>query len=264
MFARWNNFNECELEQKTLGHNAESANKICGEIKERAEKGALLKAQPVGLQVLSKAGEEDIILGGYASWAIEDDDGDFFTVEAQSKALGRFFKQAPEYRSITINHGRGLVGEVPIGQPLLKYMDKAGHEYFSHVNEAGTFLLTKLRNDELTATQHFREKARAGELNGYSVNAFPLIRDPTDSHRILDMEYSVITVTEKGVMKPRNPRTRNVEVLSKGADLAVINEHGKIVEMPDGNMHYHKMLDVNAKAEIEAILAKYGFNKIEF
>lgn len=239
--GRFENFEICTTEMTRLGHDADSADKICGEIKERAEKGALLKAQTEGLQVLSKAGEEDIILGGYASWAIEDDDGDFFTVEAQSKALERFFRQAPEYRNITVNHGRSVVGEVPIGQPLLKYMDKAGKEYFSHVNEAGTFLLTKLRNDDLVATTHFRQKAREGQLNGYSVNAFPLRRDPHDSHRILDMEYSVITVTEKGVMRPRNPRTRNVEVLSKaGMQTCTVS--------PTLN-------------DAEMLLQKYGFNK---
>jgi hypothetical protein len=260
-FSRFENLEACTREQTTLGHSIEDANKICGDIQDRAQKGALLKAQSEGLQVLSKAGDEDIVLGGYASWAIEDDDGDFFTVEAQSKALERFFKQAPEYRNITVNHGRSCVGEVPIGQPLLKYVDKAGHEYFSHVNEAGTFLLTKLRNDDLTATTHFREKARLGQLNGYSVNAFPLKRDATDSHRILDMEYSVITVTEKGVMRPRNPRTRNVEVLSKAADLAVINDEGKLVLTPDASMQYPLTLDASDKALIEAILAKHGFTK---
>lgn len=235
-FSRFEDWDACITEQTGLGHTIDSANKICGDIKDRAEKGALLKARTEGLQVLSKAGEEDIVLGGYASWAVEDDDGDFFTVEAQSKALNRFFKQNPMYRNITINHGRSPVGEVPIGQPLLKYTDKAGTEYFSHVNEAGTFLITKLRNDDLTATRHFRAKARAGELNGYSVNAFPLERDPNDAHRILDMEYSVITVTEKGVMRPRNPRTRNVEVLSKATQQNIVND-------------------------AENILQKYGFNK---
>jgi len=215
-FARFSNMDACTIEMGKLGHLITDCKAICNGIFERAVKGALLKAAPQGLEVLSKAGEDDIVLGGYASWAVTDDDGDYFTAEAQSKALERFFNQPPEYRSITINHGRSMVGEVTIAQPLLKYVDKAGNEHFSHVNEAGTYLISKLRSDPLKVAQIYRQKAKAGELNGYSVNAFPLEKDPVDPHKVLDMEYSAITITEKGVFKPRNPMTRDVKVLSKG------------------------------------------------
>lgn len=215
-FARFEDWDACILAQTKLGHDQESANKICGEIKDRAEKGALLKAQSKGLEMLSKADANDIILGGYASWAVEDADGDFFTVDAQQKALERFFQTAPEYQLITINHGRGIAGEVNIARPLLKAVGADGREYFSHVNEAGTFLVCKLRNDGLRATQYYRRKAREGDLNGYSVNAFVLERDV--ENRVTDMEYSAITITEKGVATPRNPKTRDVRVLAKAAE----------------------------------------------
>lgn len=273
-FARFENFEACTLEQRKLGHDEESANKICGEIKDRAEKGALLKAAPLGLEVLSKASEEDIIVGGYASWECVDDDGDLFTVEAQAKALQTFFAQPPEFQAITINHGRGLVHEMKLAQPMLKYVAKDGKEYFSHVNEKGTYLIGKIRNDQMKSTQYYRAKAKAGELNGYSVNVIPITKDPVNQHKILDMEYTAVTLTEKGVMRPRNPMTRNVEVLSKaqseaqtptlngvqskGADVAVINEDFQLVPLPDAKMNYPVNFD-NARDEIEAILRKYGF-----
>jgi hypothetical protein len=210
------------------------------------------------LELLSKAGENDIILGGYASWAVTDDDGDFFTVEAQIKAFNRFFSLPPEYQLITVNHGRGPAGEINIAKPLLKYADSKGHTYYSHVNEAGTYLICKLRNDSMQATRYYREKARAGELNGYSVNTFALAKA---SGKVTDMEYSAITITEKGVMVPRNPRTRNVQVISKAADVAVINEDLQLVELPDSNMEYPATVSADDKAEIEAILRKYGWTK---
>lgn len=274
-FARFENFEACTLEQKRLGHNLEDADKICGAIQERAEKGALLKAAPIGLEVLSKASEEDIVVGGYASWECVDDDGDLFTVEAQAKALQTFFSQPPEFQAITINHGRGLVHEMKLAQPMLKYVSKDGKEYFSHVNEKGTFLIGKIRNDQMKSTQYYRAKAKAGELNGYSVNVIPITKDPSDPHKILDMEYTAVTLTEKGVMRPRNPMTRNVEVLSKaqneaatptlntseskGADVAVINEDYQFVPLPDAQMRYPVNFE-NARDEIEAILRKYGFS----
>jgi hypothetical protein len=259
-FARFPDFASCTLEQTKLGHNIEDANKICGEIQMRAEKGLLMKAQPLALEVLSKADEDRIVVGGYASWDCVDDDGDIFTADAQSKALERFFAQAPEYQLVTINHGKGALGEIKAAQPQLKYINKAGEQYFSHVNEVGTYLLSEIRNDSLASTKYVREKARRGEYDGYSVNAIPLVKDPSNPHRVLDMEYTAITITEKGVFRPRNPHTRNVEVLSKGEDLAVINDEGKFVPLPDADMNIIN-LEAEDKAAIEAILARYGFSK---
>lgn len=243
-FARFPSIDACTTEMKEIGHSIMDASKICTGILERALKGALLKAQTNGLEMLSKAGDNDIILGGYASWAITDADGDFFTVEAQQKALERFFKTAPEYQLITINHGRGIAGEVNIARPMLKAVGVDGKEYFSHVNEAGTYLVSKLRNDDLKVTQYYRQKARAGDLNGYSVNAFVLARD--SENKVTEMEYSAITITEKGVATPKNPKTRDVVVLAKASE----NEANTPTQMPQ-----------KPDLTTEEILQRHGFNK---
>jgi len=255
-FARFPSLDDCRAEMKGLGHIAADATKICNGILERALKGALLKATPTGLEVLSKASEEDIIVGGYASWETMDDEGDLFTVGAQSKALHKFFAQPPEYQAITVNHGVGPVKEFKLAQPMLKYVDSEGTEYFSHVNEKGTYLIGKVRDDDLKATRYYREKARRGELNGYSVNAIPLERD---GHAVLDMEYTAVTITEKGVMKPVNPKTRDVKVISKATDILEKHVITKYTVKTEANT-LPKPLQ-KADLSTEQILEKYGFNK---
>jgi hypothetical protein len=257
-FARFSSLDACCVEMKGLGHIAADAAKICNGILERALKGALLKATPTGLEVLSKASEEDIVVGGYASWETMDDEGDLFTVGAQSKALHKFFAQPPEYQAITVNHGVGPVKEFKLAQPMLKYVDSEGTEYFSHVNEKGTYLIGKVRDDDLKATRYYREKARKGELNGYSVNAIPLERD---GHAVLDMEYTAVTITEKGVMKPVNPKTRDVKVISKAVDVIndAVQEAKKVISKIEANTPPKPVQ--KADLSTEQILQKYGFNK---
>ena len=222
-FARFENFEACTLEMTKMGHDSESANKICGAIKDRAEKGVLYKAETVGLQILSKADSEDIVLGGYCSWDMPDDQRDIFTIDAQAKAMQKFFAQPKEYQSVTINHK-----EFKGAQPILKYTDTEGETFYSHPNEKGSYLLSLLRNDNLKTTQYYRDQARKGNLDGYSVTAVPIgdpvlvkASDGKEAKQWNDMEYWAITITEKGVMKPVNPMTRNVKVLSKagGCDL---------------------------------------------
>jgi hypothetical protein len=234
--GRFESFESCTLEMTKLGHDSESANKICGAIKDRAEKGVLMKANSVGLEVLSKAGEDRIVVGGYATWDVADDEGDIVTIDAQSKALQRFFSQPKEYQTITINHK-----EFKVAQPILKYTNSKGEDYFTHPNEVGTYLISELRNDNLKTTQYYREEARKGNLNGYSATFLPLERDSTNPKRLTDIEYHSITLTEKGVLKPINPMARDVKTLSKSA-----------VATPT--------LNSEESLDAESILRKHGFN----
>lgn len=220
-FARWPDFEACTLDMKRLGHDSESADKICGTIQERAEKGALLKADVPypNVELLSKAEDPDIYVGGYASYECVDNEGDLFTVEAQQKALERFFAQPPEFRLVTVDHGRGIAGEINVAIPVLKLpAAKAadGKDHYTHVNEKGTYLISQLRQGGPKVMDYFRAKAKAGGFTGYSVNAFALRRDPANPKRVLDMEYSAITLTEELV--PRNPKTRALQVLSKAGE----------------------------------------------
>jgi hypothetical protein len=231
-FARWENFEGCTLEQMKLGHDKESADKICRAIQARAEKGMLYKAADISLEVLSKAGDPDLVVGGYASWETVDDEGETITVEAQSKGLQRFFAQAPEYQSITVNHR-----EFKLAQPQLKYVDSKGAEYFSHVNEKGTYLISKIRDDKMVTTQYYREQVRKGNIYGYSISGLPLDKD-SSGKEIRDIEYHAITLCERGKVRVVNPKTANVVQISKAGEDTV-----------------------KADLTSEEILQKYGFNK---
>lgn len=291
-FARWETFAACTREMINTGHTEESANNICGSIQARAEKGELYKATDVGLQVLSKANEPDLVVGGWATWELVDPERDIITVQAQSKALQRFFKQAPEFQSITVNHK-----EFKLAQPILKYVDSTGKEYFSHVNEKGTFLVSKIRDDDQKTTQYYREKVRKGEITGYSISGPPLsfemikAEDGQPARRVDDVEYWAITLCEKGVVKAVNPKAEvsvisksveNPQILMKtvekrGNQYCVVHCHGpnageviKCFDTKEEADAMHAAIQANkaeptSKPEMpldaEQILQKYGFNK---
>jgi len=236
-FARFSSLGACVLQMQSIGHQLEDAGTICSVIKKRADTGTLLKAE-AGLTLLTKADNPDIILGGYASYDCVDREGDIFTVQAQANALERFMKLPKEYQLITIDHGKGTPGEINIAKPILKYTTQDGQTHYTHVNEKGTYLIVKMRDDDMRATQYYRSVAKAGGLKGYSVNAFVLKKDPENPKRVLDMEYSAITLTEQ--LTPINPKTQ-VQTLST----------------PKAQTKQQK----EEPSTIEEVLVKYGFNK---
>jgi len=246
-FARFEDINCCIAEQKGLGHDEESAVNICTEIKDRADKGILYKADPIGLAILSKADEPDLVVGGFASYEIVDDEGDIITTQAQVKGLQKFFAQAPEWQSITINHK-----EFKLAQPQLSYVDSTGKTFYSHVNEKGTYLISKIRNDKLKTTQFYREQVKKGNITGYSITGLPLEKGET-SKTITDIEYHAITLCEKGVMKAVNPKTREVSVISKSGNTTAT----KVTKQETPQHHTVTPFKVTA----EVLLEKYGFTK---
>lgn len=245
-FARFPNMGTCKLEMHELGHLEQDATKICNDISDRAEKGILYKATDCNLEILSKAGDPDIVIGGFASWELCDPERDILTTQAQSKGLQRFFKQAREYQSITVNHK-----EFKLAQPQLKYTNSEGREYYSHVNEKGTYLISKLRNDNLKTTQQFREKARNGDLTHYSISGTPLesqivkAEDGGDARRVDDIEYWAITLCEKGVVQAVNPKAA-VAVISKSEAVTPTQTVSKSRDFA---------------IEVEEILEKHGFGR---
>jgi hypothetical protein len=209
-FARWENKDACILEQKGVGHDQESAKKICEGIQVRAEKGELYKsADQQNYDVICKS-DTELVIGGFASWELVDPENDLITAEAQAKYLQKLFKLPVEYRNIMVGHSNFKIGE-----PILKYTTKDGGEYFSHVNEKGLYLISKIRNDNFKTTQKWREKILKGEMSMYSIAGLPLETESikegaTTIRKVHDIEPWEITVCEKGV----NPKAE-FKVLAK-------------------------------------------------
>jgi len=306
-FARWETFRECELEMIDTGHDEESAKKICGAIQARAEKGELYKSLLGPLEVLSKAEEDDMVVGGYATWEIKDSQNDVITTEAQVKYLQRLFQLPLEYRNITVKHS-----DFKIGTPILKYVDKNGRQYFSHVNEKGTYLISKIRNDKYLSTKLFREDIRKGVLSMYSISGLPLpnsIREVKEGKTVVkyhtDIEPWAVTLCEEAICpkaqaeviskeKPRSGEERakahfnftdeewlklteeqkkflidklpprgSAQTAKKqktGPTPGIEYEVVKITAVPNQIVLVERGKETS-KAEIEAILAKHGFNK---
>lgn len=286
-FARWENFQACVNEQLETGHDEESAKKICGAIQARAEKGMLFKAEPYELDIISKG--DDLVVGGYSTWELRDPQNDIITTQAQTGFLKRLFALPMEYQNITVKHG-----DFKIGTPLLKYTAKDGKEYFSHVNEKGTYLLSKIRNDNFKSTRLWRDKILNGELAMYSISGLPLesemIRENGEEIRkVLDLEPWAITLCERGI----NPKA-HTQIISKQEegekppkdwwDACIASVEGADPAAVCGHIFHHVLggdrsradpamfkswpktkakINTNSvlKTEVEELLQKHGFNK---
>ena len=163
-FARWETFDACKLEQMEIGHSEESADKICGDIQERAEKGMLFKSLP-DLEILKGKGG-DLIVGGYASWEIVDAENDFVTTEAMVNFLAKFFNLPVEYRNVSGDHTN-----FQLATALLEY-EGEDETFYSHVHEKGMYLIAKVRSDGFKRTRQLRKLVREGVYKAYSISGY--------------------------------------------------------------------------------------------
>lgn len=252
-FARFENFEECTFEQSKLGHSKEDSEKICGEIKDRAEKGILYKAVDSNLEVLSK-GNDELVVGGFSTWELVDPERDIITTKAQVSFLQKLFALPPEYQAITVNHK-----EFKLGTPVLKYTNGEGQEFFSHVNEKGTYLISKIRNDNLRTTQIYREKIKKGLLASYSITGLPLTseivkaEDGQPARRVDDIEPWSVTLCEKDVMKAVNPKAE-VQVISQPVNVSKATVPAQI--------DMSKPLEAHVKQEAEQSISVIKDNDI--
>jgi hypothetical protein len=195
-FARWASFNDCKTEQMQIGHSEASAKAICGFIQARAEKGQLFKMAP-DLEILKAVGD-DLVVGGHASWELVDPENDFITTEAMVHFLSKFFKLAPEYRAITIDHSN-----FRIGTALLQYPD-VDPRYFSHVHEKGMYLIAKIRNDALLHTQEYRKKILDRIYKMFSISGKPIRSeriqvDGRTIRKVYDIDPTEVAIVKEGM-----------------------------------------------------------------
>jgi hypothetical protein len=207
-FARWKNFDDCKLEQMQIGHDEESAGNICGAIQERAEKGLLFKALN-SFEIL-KSADNELVVGGPASWEMRDYEDDIVTTEAQVNFLKKFFSLPEEYRNITIDHSN-----FQIAKALLQYPEE-NPRWFSHVHEKGMWLIAKIRDDNLTHTQHYRKLIRDGVYKMFSISGKPIRCDgPCEKHLRLNKLRKIFDIdpVEVGIVKEGMNSKSNFKIL---------------------------------------------------
>jgi hypothetical protein len=204
-FGRWSGMQDCIDEMVSEGHDQESAGAICQSIAQRASKGELYKATSEGLDIISKG--DELVVGGYSTWELRDPQDDIITTKAQVGFLRRWFNLPREYQGITVKHG-----DFKIGEPIKKFTRPDGQTFYSHVNEIGTYLISKIRNDGFKTTALWREAILKGELGMYSISGLPLSWEiqKDGARRIDDLEPWAVTLCEHGV----NPKAKT-EVLAK-------------------------------------------------
>jgi hypothetical protein len=181
------------------------------EIKARADSGNLYKSLPP-LEIIKGTGS-DLIVGGYASWELVDPEHDLITVKGMSNFMRKFFALEPEYQNIMLSHG-----DFKAGVPLLKYTNSEGRTYYSHVNEKGMYLLSKVRNDGLEKTRQVRDAIKRGEYRMYSVagmaiKAEKITVDGEEVRKVDDMDPYEVSYVPVGM----NPKAE-FQVLSKASD----------------------------------------------
>ena len=194
----------------------------------------MLRLQPHrGLELL-KAGQE-LIVAGYASVELVDKQGDLITKSALKDAFKKFMTN-PKYRNVQLAHSNIQVGEV-----IHSYTDSDGGIWKSEVDDAGMFVVVKLRND-IEKAREVASEIRKGNLAGFSIGgqAFKRVNKSDGTHgsyqEISKLELHEITICEKGI----NPEaTFNI--------LKEDNKNKEMKKMADDVME--QMSDVLARLE---------------
>jgi len=143
-------------------------------------------------------GSNDLIVAGYASVELVDKQGDLITRSALKDAFKKFMSD-PKYRNVQLAHSNIQVGEV-----ISNYTDNQGRLWKSEVDDAGMFVVVKLRND-IEKAREVASEIRKGNLTGFSIGgqAFKRVNKSDKNHgsyqEISKLELHEITICEKGI-----------------------------------------------------------------
>ena len=161
---------------------------------------AALRMNPVveaGNIRLLKA-NNDLIVAGYASVEMVDKQGDLITRGALKNAFGDFMK-ASDFRNVQLAHSN-----IQVGQVIPEYTDAEGRMWKSNVDDAGMFVVIKLR-DDIEKAREVANEIRSGNLKGFSIGgqAFKRINKQDAVHgeytEISKLELHEVTICEKGI-----------------------------------------------------------------
>ena len=142
--------------------------------------------------------DNDLIIAGYASVELVDKQGDLITRGALKNAFDGFMK-ADGFRNVQLAHSNIQVGSV-----IDNYTDSNGRVWKSGVDDAGMFVVIKLR-DDIEKAREVANEIRKGALRGFSIGgqAFKRMRKSDSEHgdytEISKLELHEVTICEKGI-----------------------------------------------------------------
>ena len=184
---------------------------------------------------------EDLIVAGYASVEMVDKQGDLITRGALKDAFDGFMK-ADGFRNVQLAHSNIQVGEV-----IPQYTDTDGKVWKSIVDDAGMFVVIKLRGD-IEKAREVASEIRKGNMRGFSIGgqAFKRMRKSDTKHgdytEISKLELHEVTICEKGI----NPEA-TFRILKE--DTNMTNENDAMSDLSNVLDRLSKRLDDMEKGE---------------
>ena len=189
--------------------------------------------------------DNDLVIAGYASVEMVDKQGDLITRGALRDAFDGFMK-ADGYRNVQLAHSNIQVGEV-----INNYTDNDGRVWKSGVDDAGMFVVIKLR-DDIEKAREVANEIRKGALRGFSIGgqAFKRMRKSDNSHgdytEISKLELHEVTICEKGI----NPEA-TFRILKEDTNMNDDNVLGELSTVLD---RLNGRLDTMEKGDLPAFM----------
>lgn len=177
----------------------------------------------------------DLIVAGYASVEMVDKQGDLITRGALRDAFDSFMK-AQDFRNVQLAHSN-----IQVGQVIPQYTDSEGRVWKSAVDDAGMFVVIKLR-DDIEKAREVANEIRSGNLKGFSIGgqAFKRINKHDAEHgdytEISKLELHEVTICEKGI----NPEA-TFRILKE--DTSMTQENDALSELSSVLDRLNKKLD---------------------
>jgi HK97 family phage prohead protease len=196
--------------------------------------------------------DNDLVIAGYASVEMVDKQGDLITRGALKNAFGDFMK-ADGYRNVQLAHSNIQVGEV-----IPSYTDSDGRVWKSGVDDAGMFVVIKLR-DDIEKAREVANEIRKGALRGFSIGgqAFKRMRKSDQQHgdytEISKLELHEVTICEKGI----NPEA-TFRILKEDTNM---NEDNVLGELSTTLDRLNGRLDAMEKGEMPPGLKEHMEDK---
>lgn len=191
-----------------------------------------------GLQLLKA---DDLVVAGYASVEMVDKQGDLITRGALKDAFDNFMK-AEGFRNVQLAHSNIQVGEV-----IPNYTDSDGKLWKSGVDDAGMFVVIRLRGD-IEKAREVASEIRKGNMRGFSIGgqAFKRMRKSDQKHgdytEISKLELHEVTICEKGI----NPEA-TFRILKE--DISMTEENDAMSDLSNVLDRLSKRLDTMEKGE---------------